>query len=154
MSVLVVTTAAQSSLAQSPTGGVTASGRSGYTVDARRLWTRAERGDARAQVLLGFMYANGRGVPQNDVMAARWYEFAAQQGHPTAQHLLGLLYDKGQGVPQDDVLAHMWLNLAAARARPRERDYYARLRDAVATKMSPAQLAEAQWLAFRWRPGR
>ncbi len=152
MSSLVVIAACQLSLAQSRPSGVPGSEGREYAGSSRRLWIRAERGDARAQALLGFMYANGRGVPQNHVVAARWYELAAEQGNATAQCLLGLMYDKGQGVPQEDVLAHMWLNLAAARARPRERDYYARLRDAVATKMSLAQLTEAQWLAFQWRP--
>lgn len=113
---------------------------------------RAGRGDARAQALLGFMYATGYGVPQDHVAAAHWYDRAAREGNPTAQYLLGLMYDKGQGVPQDDVLAHMWLNLATARARPRERAFYYKIRDAVATKMSAAQLAEAEWLAYRWRP--
>jgi uncharacterized protein len=104
------------------------------------------------QTTLGVMYANGRGVPQNVVVAATWYARAARRGDPTAQYLLGLMYDKGQGVPQDDVLAQMWLNLAAARAAPRERAYYVRIRDAVATKMSEGHLATAQWLAYRWRP--
>ncbi len=151
LTALVLAAPTQSSLAQSRSG-ISGADRRERPVSARRLWIRAEQGDARAQALLGFMYANGQGVPRNHAMAARWCELAAEQGNATAQHLLGLMYDKGQGVPQDDVLAHMWLNLAAARARPRERDYYAWLRDAVATKMSPAQLTEAQWLAFQWRP--
>ena len=139
----------QPALSQSWSGGVPAYARGDYTTAAKRLPIAAERGDARAQALLGFMYANGRGVPQNYVIAVRWYASAAERGNPTAQYLLGLMYDKGQGVPRDDVLAHMWLNLAAAHARPREREYFVRIRDAVATKMSASQLATAQWLAYR-----
>ena len=36
------------------------------------LRTCAEQGDASAQTILGIMYANGRGVPKDDVEAARW----------------------------------------------------------------------------------
>src|SRR6202011_6208195 len=66
----------------------------------------ANRGDARAQTVLGFMYANGQGVPQNYGEAAIWYARSAAQGNPTGQYFLGLLYDKGIGVPPDDILAY------------------------------------------------
>jgi TPR repeat protein len=112
----------------------------------------AERGDARAQAQLGFMYATGRGVPQNRVLAAYWYRRGAEQGNPAAQHLLGLAYDKGQGVPPDHVLAHMWLNLAGARTRGDVHEDNVRLRDAVADKLSLGQLADAQYLAAGWVP--
>ena len=32
----------------------------------------AEQGDASAQFYLGFMYVDGRGVPEDDVEAVRW----------------------------------------------------------------------------------
>jgi len=114
----------------------------------------ARRGDARAQTELGFMYATGRGVPQNFERAVDWYRRAAEQGDPTAQYLLGLMYDKGQGVPQDAILAHKWLILAATKAKGRQREYYARVRDAVAFKLAPEQIAKAQDLAVEWKPVR
>ena len=114
----------------------------------------AERGDARAQAQLGFMYATGRGVPQNRVLAAYWYRRGAEQGNAAAQHLLGLLYDKGQGTLTDHVLAHMWLSLAAAATKGAEHEDNVRLRNAVASKMSLGQLADAQSLAVSWVPKR
>ena len=60
------------------------------------------------------MYDNGRGVPQDDAEAVRWYRLAAEQGHAHAQNNLGVMYAAGLGVPHDYVSAHMWLNLAAA----------------------------------------
>ena len=36
----------------------------------------AEQGIAFAQYNLGVMYANGRGVPQNDAEAVKWYRLA------------------------------------------------------------------------------
>jgi len=110
-------------------------------------------GDARAQALLGFMFEHGFGAPQVYDSAAGFYGQAAMRGNPFGQAMFGLMYDKGHGVPQDFVLAYKWLNLAAGRARKGERDYFLRLRDAVASKMSPAQIAEGQRLAMAWAIG-
>ena len=121
---------------------------------ATRIGPAAERGDARAQGHLGFMYQYGRGVPQSYPLALYWYRRGAEQGDPAAQHLLGLMYDKGMGVPTDHVAAHIWLNLAAARTRGAQHEENVRLRDAVRNKMSLGQLADAQYLASVWVPKR
>ena len=42
----------------------------------------AEQGHASAQYNLGFMYNNGRGVPQDDKTAVKWHTLAAEQGMP------------------------------------------------------------------------
>jgi TPR repeat protein len=81
-----------------------------------------------------------------------WYTCAAEQGHATAQYLLGLMYDKGHGVQRSDILALKWLNLAAAHAPPRAKEYYTRIRDAIAAKLTAAQADEAQWLASNFVP--
>jgi TPR repeat protein len=111
------------------------------------------RGNATAQARLGFRYENGFGVPQNYAAAADLYQSAAAQGDAFAQSRLGLSYDKGHGVPQNLVLSYKWLDLAAARATNRERDYYRRLRDAVASKMTSDQIVEGQRLALIWAQG-
>jgi TPR repeat protein len=112
------------------------------------------RGNARALGRLGFRYENGFGVPQNYAAAADLYRRAAEQGDAFAQSRLGLSYDKGHGVSQDFVLSYKWLDLAAARASRRERDFYMRLRDAVASKMSREQIVEGQRLALIWAAAR
>jgi uncharacterized protein len=104
----------------------------------------------RATGQLGFRYENGFGVPQNYIAAAGLYWQAAEQGDPFAQAHLGLSYDRGHGVPRDFILSYKWLDLATARASVRERAFYQRLRDAVAEKMSLAQVAEGQRLALIW----
>ena len=78
--------------------------------EIRRL---AEKGDARAQLELGLMYANGEGVLKDDAEAVRWYRLAAEQGHAGAQNNLGLMYANGEGVAQDLAEAVKWYRLAA-----------------------------------------
>jgi TPR repeat protein len=94
------------------------------------------------------MYALGQGVPLNYAEALKWFRLAADQGRADAQALLGHMYADGQGVPQDYVSAHMWFNLSAAQGEQQA----ARERDNIATRMTPAQIAEAQKLAREWRP--
>ena len=123
-----------------------------YARSASIFMRRAELGQAIAQTYLGYMYANGRGVPQDFVAATKWLRRAADQGYPDAQFLLGLMYDKGHGVKQDFVEAEVWLNLAAAKSDHRQRDYWTRIRDAVAGKLTLDELAEAQQRALEWAP--
>ena len=56
------------------------------------------------------MYEAGRGVPQDDAEAARWYRLAAEQGSGAAQFNLGLMYVNGRGVlfGQDYAEAARW----------------------------------------------
>ena len=127
--------------------------RGDYVRAVNILTPPALHGNANAQAFLGFMFEHGYGAPQVYDSAAGFYGQAAMRGNPFGQAMFGLMYDKGHGVPQDFVLAYKWLNLAAARARKRERDHFLRLRDAVASKMSPAQIAEGQRLAMAWAIG-
>jgi TPR repeat protein len=115
---------------------------------------RAEHGDARAQAMLGFMYANGHGVPQSYDVAVDWYFQSAEQGDPEGQYLLGLMYDKGLGVHIDVIKAYKWLNLAAAHAPRQNQDNFLKMRNAVASKMTPAQIEIAQRLALDFIPAR
>ena len=73
----------------------------------------AEAGNAEAQQALGWMYANGKGVAQNDAEAVKWWRLAAEAGHASAQNNLGLMYKNGWGVAQDDVEAVKWYRRAA-----------------------------------------
>jgi uncharacterized protein len=106
----------------------------------------------RAAALIGYQYEHGLGVPQSFEVAVDYYISAAERGDPTGQYLLGLMYDKGHGVRQDGILAHMWLNLAAAHASRHFRDFYLRLRDAEASKMTQGQIIAAQRLAVEFTP--
>jgi TPR repeat protein len=127
--------------------------RGDYVRATNLLTPLALRGNVNAQAFLGFMYEYGFGAPQAYDAAVDLYLQAAIRGNPFAQAMLGLMYDKGHGVPQDFILAYKWLNLAASRAPKRDRDYYLRLRNAVASKLSPEQILAGQRLALLWAPG-
>ena len=140
-------------LAQSNLGAMCDQGRGGPQDDAEAVaWYRraAEQGDALAQSNLGAMYDQGRGGPQDDAEAVAWYRRAAEQGHARAQYNLGGMCREGRGVPQDDVEAHMWLTIAASRSTGAERELIVTARDAVAVRMTPTDLREAERRAQAW----
>ncbi len=73
----------------------------------------AERGDSVAQGRLGYLYMNGKGVPQDYGEAARWYRKAAEQGHSGGAYWFGYLCETGQGVEQNSGEAARWYRKAA-----------------------------------------
>ena len=62
---------------------------------------------------LGFMYEQGRGVPQDDAEAAHWYATAAEQGLLPAEWNLAVAYEKGRGIPRDYKQARYWYEQGA-----------------------------------------
>lgn len=108
----------------------------------------AEQGHPGAQVNLGTLYLQGHGAPESDQMALFWFRRAAEQQDALGFAKLGFMYERGRGVPQDFIQAHMWYNLSAAQGERRALES----RDALASRMTPAQVAEAQRLAREWKP--
>jgi len=117
-----------------------------YGAAARWYRLAAEQGHDLAQRRLGLLHEQGLGVPQDYGEAARWYRLAAEQGNALAQVSMGFMYDKGQGVLQDYVQAHMWVTLAGAQGHVGA----AKARRIIEKKMTPEQIAAAQWLAREW----
>ena len=83
------------------------------TPEVTTIRARASAGDAAAQVELGRMYMDGRGVPQDASQGVMWLGKAAEQGHPYAQYILGVLYSQGSSVPKDERKALSWFSKAA-----------------------------------------
>lgn len=77
------------------------------------LRLRAEKGDVKAQVELGSIYYNGRGVLEDAAEARKWYGMAAEQGDTGAQTWLGSIYSSGRGGPKDGAAAVKWFLKAA-----------------------------------------
>src|SRR5580704_6735557 len=108
----------------------------GYYITAFALATKNvdDKSDPKAMTLLGELYANGLGVPQDDQKAADWYKLAADRGdreasakwlaaaaklgQPLAAYDLALLYIEGQLFPQDFKRAAELLRVAAEAGNP------------------------------------
>ena len=151
---LTLTALGPATAAPSVRQGVAAIERQDYARAAAILGPLAQNGNPDAQAYMGYLYEIGRGEPQDHTQAALWYRRAAEQGQSWAQFQLGMLYDKGHGVPVDVVEAEKWLILAAAAAPPAGADDRSRMRDAVVTKMTRGEVAEARMRALAWRPRR
>ena len=108
----------------------------------------AKQGHAEAQVNLGTLYLHGDAPPQSAQMALFWFSRSAEQGNATAFAQLGVMYAEARGVPQDFIQAYMWFLLAATNGD----ESSAERRDILATRMTSAQIAEAQERAGAWKP--
>ncbi len=101
--------------------------------------TLGDTGNAKAQVRLGDLYAEGQGVSRDAAAAEAWYQKAALQGNTEAQMKLGAIYAGGSGAARNNNIAYVWygtaarLGLAAAQA-PRDR---------IGALLQPAERAQA-----------
>lgn len=73
---------------------------------------RAKLGDAKAQSLIGYLYANGLGLPKSLDEAIIWYQLAARNGDPQALVELANLAALGIGMPVDKKKAATYLEEA------------------------------------------
>jgi uncharacterized protein len=73
----------------------------------------AQKGFAKAQYGLGFLYENGDGVAPDYEIAASWLRKAADKNYAPAQFELGWLYVNGHGVAKDYATALNWFRTAA-----------------------------------------
>ncbi|MBI3879828.1 MAG: SEL1-like repeat protein [Verrucomicrobia bacterium] len=115
------------------------------------LQIAADKGEARAQFLLGLAYAKGEEMAQDFLQAVTWYQKAAEQGDANAQNNLGVCHVKATGVTLDPVTAYKWFSLAAKSGLKGA----AMNRDQLALMLTGSQLAEAvrQTQAFAVRRG-
>lgn len=92
--------------------------------------------------LLAADFQAGFAAAQKGDYAAALREWTplAEQGDAVAQFNLGVMYFEGQGVLQDYVTAHMWANIAAVNGS----EMAPELRNAIAKRMTPAQIHAAQ----------
>lgn len=113
-------------------------------------WQRgAQAGERTSRYYLARAYLAGKdGLARDAKQAVELATQSANQRFAPAQAMLGAMYEKGFGVPADFVLAHMWFNLARAQGLAAARDRM----EALETKMTGEQIAEAQRRARQWQP--
>ena len=73
----------------------------------------ARYGLVEAQLVLGQMLLDGRGIRRDPTSAARWFAAAADAGCVEAMNMLGRCHEMGWGVRQDDAAAADWYSRAA-----------------------------------------
>jgi TPR repeat protein len=93
--------------------GMDAYERGNYATALSEWRPLAEEGNAQAQLHLGLLYHQARGVLQDSTTARQWYEKAAAQGYASGQNNLGYLYADGKGVPKDETKGVEWIRKAA-----------------------------------------
>ena len=110
---LLTITLTQTLGAQHFDSAVAANKRGDYKTAIKHLRPLAEKGLPDAQALLGAMYAQGRGMPQDPAEAIKWFRKGIAQDNHWAQHNLGYMYSQGYGVPQNYFEAAKWFRKAA-----------------------------------------
>jgi len=81
---------------------------------AAALWLpAARRGDVRAQVALGRLYADGRGVERDLEQAVDWFDKAAGRGDAGGRFHLALMIERGLGTAADAGMAAKLFRQAA-----------------------------------------
>ena len=108
----------------------------------------AAQGNRHAMSNLAVLYAGASDKMKDFTEAARWFQRSASLGYVDAQFNLAVLYERGDGVPQSLLDAYKWYTIAAASG-----DAVAKTRaDAIATQISPDELAGAQKAVVDFKP--
>jgi TPR repeat protein len=118
--------------------------RKNYSRAFTLLRPEAERGQPRAQYLIGRLYEDGFGVERNYGEAARWYRAAAEHGDPLAQHALSVFYAVGWGVAADPAESVKWLRRSA------EQGYYYAQNDLGSRYRTGRGVPQDDGLAYMW----
>ena len=146
LTVLFVTLA-QPAKAQDYDTGKAAYKRGDYPTALQHFRPLAERGHAKAQSNLGFMYSKGHGVTQNYGKSISWLSKAAVQNDAHAQHNLGIIHGNGLGVPEDHFLAYLWFTVASENGHKSS----ALKGELAATRLKPEELKIAKEIARKCR---
>jgi hypothetical protein len=84
-----------------------------YNIPPQEFNKQSKQDIAEGDRILGDMYYQGQGFPQDYAEAAKRYRKAADQGDAKAQFNLGIMYRAGQGVPQNYTESFKWFRKAA-----------------------------------------
>ena len=71
----------------------------------------AEQGHANSQYALGYVYANGDGVPEDQVLAYMWWNLSAAQGNELAREIKDLIEQRmtREQIGDADRLSREWI---------------------------------------------
>ena len=104
-------------IAQTANDGINAYDAGDYSAAVEILSPLANRGDIRAQSMLGVMYYNGQGVKEDNAKAHALFKHAAERGDTDAQFNLANMYMYSPTLPiqveDRDIEAARWFFNAA-----------------------------------------
>lgn len=83
-----------------------------YSAARVHLGKTAEKGEAKAQNMLGNLYYLGLGGARDYDLAVEWYMKSAAQAEAHAQLNIARMYREGLGVKRDVIRAFAWLRQA------------------------------------------
>jgi TPR repeat protein len=75
----------------------------------------AAKGDAKAMLMLGGLYFEGKGVAKDPSEALNWHRKSAAKGNGRAMWYVGMAYLIGKAVPKNDAEGVRWFRLSAAK---------------------------------------
>lgn len=108
---LAISTGAQASLRE----GIVAYNQGDHQAALGKFEPLAAKGVSVAQLYLGRIYVQGRGLQPDYEKAMSWTRKAVERNNVEAQNFLGFLYYYGLGAPQDYREAMSWYRRAAER---------------------------------------
>ncbi len=80
--------------------------------DIEALRSRADRGDAKAQLDLAVRYRDGQGMPKDNAEAMKWAHRAADAGNADAMDFVGAAYLRGSVVKRSPEIAIAYFKAA------------------------------------------
>ncbi len=117
-----------------------------YTQAIKWYQAAATQGHLKSQENLGILFYRGDAIEQDINSSIYWFQLAANQNSSEAQQYLAYIYSNG-AVPEDLVKAGMWMTLSAENPDTRHLNKRKNLLKFLTSKMSAAQITQAQELA-------
>ena len=111
--------------------------------DHELLRKQADKGNVRAQFMMGYIYYHAKGVAEDSVQGIDWWQKAAKNGHTEAQWELGNAYVTGQGVIRDEPRGYAWYSIAADNGLV----FAKRDKNKIAERMYPGDIIRAEGIA-------
>lgn len=84
-----------------------------YLTALRLAEAKAKQDDPQAHTLIGRLYSEGLGVPQNELTAAKWYRRGAELGDIEAMFAFGVMLASGKSIKKDPAGAAQMFERAA-----------------------------------------
>jgi hypothetical protein len=123
--------------------GYAAYQRKDYAAAVAKWRLVADKGNAKAQSLMGHMYFFGQGVKQDYPQAITWLNLAAAQGEPKAHFKLGSMHENALGFTQNKLMAAVFYTMAAELRHPEASEALLR----ASAELSPKETALVSRLA-------